>query len=76
MLEENKFLRQARMRLVRQEQAVKDLESALGDANARGLSATIIAVQANLGRARIALNLTRNVIQEMAQSDLPLKVKK
>lgn len=76
MIEENKFLRQARMRLVRQEQAVKDLESALSDANARSLSATIIAVQGNLGRARIALNLTRNVIQEMSQPDLPLKARK
>lgn len=76
MIEENKFLRQARLRLVRQTQSVADFEAALADAQARGMSATIVAVTANLTRARAALATTRGIIAEYAQLDLPLKVKK
>lgn len=76
MVEESKFLRQARMRLVNQEQAVKDLEAALAVAQERKMSATIVAVTANLGRARAALNSTRMIIDEYSQPELPLKVRK
>lgn len=76
MIEENKFLRQARLRLVRQTRSVADFEAALADAHARGMSATIVAVSANLSRARTALAMTRGIIAEYAQGDLPLKVKK